>query len=294
MAILQRVGVGGGRCVPEQPYDIRHGSLCDFSVGQELSNHGFYRDGRLRLVPDVIVRHMRHGRIAHTGLAGQKRLWDGCHADDRKAELFEDLAFSLRAETRTFDGHEDAASMHGTVGRGDSGVQISLRYVQKGSATDTWTTIPPVPALGSSKKLEKRCRVRSNNWSGMTISPGWYCGCRLPQALMEIRYSTPSRLETVDVGPAVQAGWADAVSTSMPGQKSHTLTFDRADDIHVGGGAERCVNPDFTHVAELAHVVDAAATDDASAHLLHWIRPFFFAEPGCSYQGAPGHVLTPA
>ena len=84
------------------------------------------------------------------------------------------------------------------------------------------------------------------------------------------------------------------MSASVAGQKSHTLAFDRADDIRVRGGAERCVNPDFTDIAELAHVVDAAATDNAYARLLHWIRPFIFAQPGYLYQGTPGHVLTPA
>ncbi len=63
------------------------------------------------------------------------------------------------------------------------------RFAETGCASEVWATRP------SPKKVSGRWRVRSKNWSGITMCPGTYSIFSEPTAETEIRNSTPSVLK---------------------------------------------------------------------------------------------------
>ena len=66
---------------------------------------------------------------------------------------------------------------------------MSISRGQTGLAIETWAT-RPLP-----KKVSGRCRVRSKNWSGTTMSVGLYSIFSEPTAETETISSTPSTLK---------------------------------------------------------------------------------------------------
>ncbi len=124
--------------------------------------------GRLFFVPHVIVCDMGHDGKIHLGLARQKGLRAGGHADDVAAPGAKGEALGFGAKARAFDCDERSAVMNGAAARARRhSTTARLRLRLNGSPTDTWPTMPP------SKKLAARLPlVGSNNWVGTTMSRG--------------------------------------------------------------------------------------------------------------------------
>ena len=81
----------------------------------------------------------------------------------------------------------------------------------------------------------------------------------------------PKTLEPVDIGPKIQFGRQQAVSSAMPGQKRHRLSLELSQEIGIAGVPEGC--GDTQHPALLEwHVVEAAAADDSDPGFAHiWL-----------------------
>ncbi len=140
---------------------------------------------------------------------------------------------------------------------------MSLSGAQNGCANPTCATRP------RPKNVEMRPRVRSRNWSGMTRSSGLYSSFRLPTALADRMYSTPSVLKPKMLARKFSSDRQQPVAGAVAREERDALAAQRADDVRRRRLAERRLDAPLLAVGELRHVVQTAAADDADRVMRH-------------------------
>ena len=101
------------------------------------------------------------------------------------------------------------------------------------------------------------------------MSSGLYSSLRLPTALAERMYSTPSIFMPKMLARKFSSDGEQPVPGAVPRQKRDALAAQRAEQIRPGRLAERRRQRDFLAVGHLGHVVQAAAADDANLNVFH-------------------------
>ena len=94
-------------------------------------------------------------------------------------------------------------------------------------------------------------------------SSGLYSSFRLPTALADRMYSTPSILKPKMLARKLSSDGRSRWPSAVPREKRDALAAQRADDVGRRRLAERRLHPPLLAVGELRHVVQAAAADDA-------------------------------
>ena len=111
--------------------------------------------------------------------------------------------------------------------------------------------------------------MRSRNWSGSTMSHGWYLAWSEPTALTLMIQATPSFFMRPDVGAVVQLAGQNAVAAPVPRQEHHLAPGQLAGEEIVRGRAEGRFDLHPLLVGEAFDVIKPAAADDADTILRH-------------------------
>ena len=101
------------------------------------------------------------------------------------------------------------------------------------------------------------------------MSSGLYSSFRLPTALAERMYSTPSIFMPKMLARKFSSDGEQPVAGAVPGQKRHALAAQRAEHVGTRRVAERRRQRHLAAVGDLGHVVQTAAADDADLDLFH-------------------------
>ena len=102
-----------------------------------------------------------------------------------------------------------------------------------------------------------------------------YSSFRLPTALAERMYSTPSVLKPKMLARKFSSDGMQPVPDAVPRQEGHALAAQRADHVRRRRIAERRLDAPIFAIRQLRHVVQTAAADDANRdghRLLGWFR----------------------
>ena len=101
------------------------------------------------------------------------------------------------------------------------------------------------------------------------MSSGLYSSRRLPTALADRMYSTPSVFMPKMLARKFSSDGKQAMSGAVPGEKGHAAPAQRAEHVGTGRSPEGRLERDLAAVGDFRHVVQTTAADDADLHLFH-------------------------